>query len=526
MTDGTDGDDQPAAPVDSESSGATDFTVPHRASVRRNLAYMATSQAATWFFSTISWIVVPRLVGPSNVGSLSLADSLLMIVAVASTLGTSMYLQLEIARDPAGGLSLVKPVLHLRSAMFGLSFALVGAYALAFERTVSFVTILVIGAIATFAGLWSDVYSTAFIGLERMATPAVVSTVSRCVRAIVVTAVVVAGAGIVGVQTVIAVVAIIVVVVYRHRLSVLIGTTPAASAGSRWAEWRGIAAASVPFMLVGLASAVYQQVDVIVISRVAGHRELGWYATANTLIGSMLAPTTLVMASLLPTLGRLAKSDRTQFEDLVRRTYSLILVVAVPIGFGGMVLGSAMTVLIFGPEFDGAGPVVAVQSYVTLMTFGSTLLAYVAFALGRERFVVLLIASAAILTIPLDLVLVPWADTRFGNGAIGGALTYAITETLQFVVAVVMIAPFAITGSVVSKSLRAVGAGAAMAIAIWPLRDTFILLPIALGVAVYVAAVLLLRLLDDWEWGLIRQLGERVFRRVPLPGRTGPKPHT
>src|SRR5690606_6310642 len=92
--------------------------------------------------------------------------------------------------------------------------------------------------------------------------------------------------------------------------------------------------ASVPFMVIELALVTYRQIDVIVISQIASKRDVGWYSTADVLAGSLLFPTTVILASAFPTFGRLHAQDPARLRDLVRRAFSLLLVVSVPIGLG------------------------------------------------------------------------------------------------------------------------------------------------------------------------------------------------
>jgi O-antigen/teichoic acid export membrane protein len=477
-----------------------------RASLRRNIAHMASSQAVTWALATISAIIIPRFIGPTDVGELSLVSSIWGIVAVFAPLGTSMYLQRAIARDQREGLALLSPILVIRTVMFGLTSILLVLYGVVVGSSRDFVLIALAGGLITFVTLWSEAFDTVFVGLERIATAAVGAVLTRLVTLILTVAVLLAGAAIWGILSVRLTAAIFGLVFVFSRYSRL-------RLGRNW-QWRGrlrqIVVASAPFMLVGLALTTYRQIDVIVIAQVAGSRDLGWYSAADVLVGSLLFPTTVLMAAIFPTFGRLNATDRTAFEELVGRAYSMLFLAAVPIGLGAMAVAPAFTRLLYGAEFEGTGPVVAIEAVMTMFTFGATLLAYAAFAVGRERFVAMLIFACAALTIPLDLVFVPWANRQFDNGAIGGAITYVVTEAFQFIVLLVVIAPFVVTRSWTWKSARVLAAGLLMAAAIWPLRDMFIVIPAGVGALVYVFLIVLFRALDGSE----RELAREVLGRL------------
>ena len=77
------------------------------------------------------------------------------------------------------------------------------------------------------------------------------------------------------------------------------------------------------------------------------------------------------------------------------------------------------------------------------------------------------------------------------------------------------VVPFLRTRDFAWRSIRVLLAGAAMFVAAWPLRDQFLLVPIAVGSLTYVAAILLLRALTDDE----RHLVGTALARVGLDTR-------
>ena len=48
---------------------------------------------------------------------------------------------------------------------------------------------------------------------------------------------------------------------------------------------------------------------------------------------------------------------------------------------------------------------------------------------------------AVVMTVPLDLLFIPWTDDRFENGRDRRTLSYAVTELMMVVVAVRLLAP-------------------------------------------------------------------------------------
>jgi O-antigen/teichoic acid export membrane protein len=255
---------------------------------------------------------------------------------------------------------------------------------------------------------------------------------------------------------------------------------------------------------------LYQQIDVVVISWTAASEDVGWYGTADTLFGSLLFPAVVVTATIFPSLGRLHVDDTAGLTDLVQRAFSTLIIVAVPIGLGTTLVAPAFAPQLYGEEFRETGTVLAILGPVIILTFGTILFGTVAQSTARVQLWIWVLLLAAFLTIPLDIVLVPWASDRYGNGAIGGALAYVITESVQFTIGLFVIAPFLVRRDIGWRVSRVLLAGAVMFAAGWPLRDAFVMIPIVACATVYVVLLFAFRVITDDERQLIGHTLQRV----------------
>jgi O-antigen/teichoic acid export membrane protein len=493
-----------------ESDEGVSSVVVERASMKRNIAQMTSSQVATWVIATVSSLIVPRYLGPTLQGRMQVALSLWLIADIFMALGTDMYLRLQISRDQRQGLRLVAPIMLLRTLAFFVAAGAIGVYVTVTDNGPDFGAIVALYGVAALFTLWSSVFISGFVGLEVMSTVAKISAGMRVVGLVAIIAVVVLDGGIFGILWVHVAVTAATLALFGRRFRRLVDV-PITGWSSRL---KPALFGSLPFMAVGLALVVYRQIDVIVISQVAGERDVGWYASADLLAGSMVFPTTVIMASAFPTMGRLHAEDPGALRHLVRRMFSLLMLVGVPIGLGATVIAPTFTPLLLGSRYDGAGQVLAILGPVTILGFATTLIAHVALATGRNRFMVIVLAACAAATIPLDLVLVPWAADRFDNGAIGGAIAFVFTEVGQFLAGIIVITPYLIDRSIAWRSLRVLAAGLIMLGATWPFRDQLFLVPVVVGAVVYPIAVLLLRVLDAEQRALIGDALARVGLRT------------
>jgi O-antigen/teichoic acid export membrane protein len=517
--------DGPTEP-DAQSEPAADDALDEveRASIGRNITALLSSQVVTWSLATILSIVQPRLLGPFAQGQLRLAFSLWTIASVLIGLGTSLFLTLEVARHRRSGLDLLGPVLVIRSLAFIATSAVLAAFVAVTESDAQFALIMVLFGAMIFLASMSDAISAAFIGLERMSVLAKANIIARIVGTIVAVAVLLAGGTAVTVVAVGAAANLLALAILARALR---GITTVSFRGWR-SKSRMILRASVGFLVAGAVLTVYQQVDTVIMSLLVDRDALGWYGTADTLFGSLLFLPTIVMGSVFPVLGRLHQDDPAAIPPLVKRTTSSLLLATVPIGLGTAVVAFPLTPLLYGEDFRETGAVLFVLGPVLILTAGNVLFGTVALATGRQGFWTMFMVAAIVLTIPVDLLLVPWADRTYSNGAIGGAVAYLITESLLVVVGLTKVAPYLFDRTFVWRVARIGLAGALMFAASWPLRDRMLLVPIVVGVVVYVAAILALRVLDEndrrYVRGALARVGlrsSRVSAPVSPEGRRG-----
>ncbi len=494
MSDDLIGDDPPAA------------VAPDRSSVRRNLATLMTSQVVTWTLATASAYIVPRFLGPAVLGELRLATSLWLLAATVAAVGTTQYLQIEIAQNSQRGLELVGPTLVLRTLVLLGGAGVIGLYVGLTDGSGRFFLIVGLAGAAATVMLWADALGAAFMGLERMSVPALANGLNKGIYFVGIVILLGVGAGVWGVLGV-TIAAPLIVLVY---LMVQFGRRAPLSFAGWPAESRRIFGASRTFMAATVALVAYQQIDMIVISWVADEEDLGWYGAADVLFGSLLFPATVLMGAIFPTLGRLHKSDPAELRRLVERAFSLLVLAAVPIGLGTMVIAPRFAPLLYGDDFAETGQVLEVLGPVAILTFGTILFGTVALTTERGSLWVAVMFGAAALTIPLDLLLVPWADDRYGNGAVGGALAYVVTEAIQFGIGIVVVTPFLLNRALLWRVARIAIAGGAMLAVGLLLRSSPQLVTIAACTGVYAVGILALRVLSEDERQMIRGLLAKV----------------
>ncbi len=485
-------------------------------SMGRNAIALITGQVVTSIIAIVTNVVQPRFIGPDGVGQLRIAVSLWLIAEMLFGLGTATLLALDTARDHERGAESFGSILRVRLLAFAVCWigVLVLALASGYERDV--IILIVIMSASSLVSILGSAARAALTGFQAMDYPTRADVASKFFTLAAVLVVLALG----GRTRAIATVYVAAAVLNAAMMARYLSRFPGVSYRGRWLDWP-LLRRSLPYLISSAALVVYIQVDTFVMSLLVDERAIGWYAAADTLFGSMLFLPTVIVAPMFPVLAKMHK-DGEDARDLLVRRLALMLLVATPVGLGTIVVARPATDLLFGDEFHGAAPVLAVYGVVLMLEFGTILLGSVAVASDGVGYFNRVMLVAIAMTIVLDPILVPLTDDRYGNGAIGGALSYVITEGFILTAAIVRFGRWVASPIVAMRAIKVAAAGALMMLAAWPLRGRVLAAPVAVGAAVYIVVLVALRTLSDEERQMTRRVVNHARGRLGLNRRSAP----
>ncbi len=471
-------------------------------SVGRNIAALMASQSITWLLATVVLWLIPRYLDAESLGQLRIANSFWEIGAVIAAFGTATLLTVEVARNRSAVADLLRRVLKLRFALFiAISpIILLTLWFGPYDTKTAQVGIIV--GCATAFMLVSSAYIGAIHGLQEMGAAARLLVYTKFGAAFGTLAVLMLGGRVIGLASVNLAISVITAILFVRALHRLLPRTvrPSPLVG------RALVVASVPFMLAEGLLVIYQQIDTIVLSVLIGSEPIGWYAAADVLFGSLLFVPVILMTALFPAIADLHGRAPGEVAALLQRSFESLLLISVPIGITTIVVSPSFVNLIYRPQYAPSAQVLQVFGVVTILTCQTILLGRFALATERVKFWTVLMVVAILISIPLDIVLVPWADDRYGNGAVAGALAYVATETIILTFGVLRIAPYLLNRRTLGRVARCVVAGGAALAASWWIRDEFFLISGALSLAAFAVTIVILRTFNDDEWRLIERV--------------------
>ncbi len=478
--------------------------------IAKNASVMLVSQFVTWGLSLLLMIFMPRLLGATAIGQFQLAGSIWTIVGMFANFGMGMMLTKEVARNPTKISDLFGTIVVLRTFLSIIGFGGVAIYANWIGYSAEAISVIYIMGLFNVLSQIGDSYQSVLQGIEHMEYISLASIVSKVFTTVVGLAILFMGYGILTMAFVYVAAELISLSVkafLTHRLRPI-------QFQFRWNIVRRIFGNSSPYFLVSIFLVIYMQLDIVIISWLVDEKAIGWYGTADDLFSSSLFIPSIFVSAIFPALTRMHGNEPDSVQRLTRRSFDLLMFLSVPVGLGVLALADPVVVLLFGPEFANSGPILAVMGIVLIFTYQNMLLGYFLISSDRQNAWTVVMAVATAVTIPLDLLLVPWCQNTFGNGAIGGALAFVVTESGMMIAGLALLPKGYLSWTNAWTAVRTLIAGLGMVGAVWMVRDSFIAIPIAVGAVTYLLLILLLRVVPKEDWALLRGLAQSGLNRL------------
>ena len=366
--------------------------------VSRNLTWLLMSQLATWAMTLVVMWLVPRYLGPSGFGEFSFVSAYVGLFQLAGSLGTSIFMTREIARDRelvgpfvTNGVILKLVVASLLSAMaIGL------AAALQFDGVR--MALVAIGCGGMFIFLVNEVLAGGISGLQRMGKMSAWATIHVYVSSIASVVLLANGAGIVPYTMVMAWSPVILTV----ALAVLLLPYVRSHLGVDLHLWRVLVVGGAPLALLTIFNQIYGTVDIPILAALTSTTVVGWYSLAYKWAAIPIFITNAVVGSHYPEMARLGSNPGPEFAGLVNRAVKLTLLASTPAAVGLAVVAPNLIALFYPPAFGPSVRPLQILALQIPITGMDTVLATALIACNRlRRYLVVAGAAAALESDPV-----------------------------------------------------------------------------------------------------------------------------
>lgn len=471
----------------------------------RSISVLAGSQVVTWLLTFSYTVVVPRILGPKGIGELTTATSATSILLTLIELGLTVLLVRKIAqqRDRAG--EFISTTLLIQATLFVPGMAVMAIFIALQHFDSEQQIVLWLATVAMLPAILKLPFQSAFQATDNMSFYALTGVITKFLYCVLGIALVVLGLGVVSIAA----------------LGLAIETFTLAL-NLRWARprftltWRvglrraaALAVESLPFFANYVIHSTYLWINVLLLATLTSATVVGWYGVSSRLIGTLYFIPVIVSTALLPKLSASFDGRFDALQVRARPAVELIMILSLPVTVGAALISEPLIALIYGAGFSGSAAVLPVLLASLPFTYFNILIWQVLVASSRQLIWTKVMAAALVLNVVLSLVFINYCQNRFGNGAIGAALAFDVTEGLMSIVAVIIL-PTLLNRASVMRLLRAVAATSLMGAGVWAVRTYGLPAEIVAGVVIFCALAVLLRAVAISE---VRDLYAAVRRR-------------
>jgi O-antigen/teichoic acid export membrane protein len=396
-------------------------------STARNTAWLTGCRLAGDVLNLLLFVVISRQFGPAGVGAYSYSFAVATFAFVIGCLGIEEYGLRQYARlDAAARPGFLGELLGTQTLMVAAAVIGLAAY-LALTRP-SPATLIMVGALGVYQ-ITAAIVATLFIPAmaeQRMLWPALAQLAARAVAF--------AAAG------------YAIHIAHAPLALALLGFPPAAviwlSLAIRstrryvpqlrlivtWAGTRRILAILWSFALLEIFAQMFARVGVIVLSLTVDDAAAGLFATGLRLIEVALMPLSFLGVAAYPGLSQLFATGVPAFRRSAVNLLWIMLFGGGAVAWGLYFVAPSVLVPVLGQRFAGAEPVIQTMAVFALVQAVGVGLGRLLLCADRQAANAAFVAAGAILSVILNVLLVP----RYGvNGAIyAGAAAYAAIDVL------------------------------------------------------------------------------------------------
>jgi O-antigen/teichoic acid export membrane protein len=478
------------------------------APILRTAAALLSVQGITWISTLAGVLIVPRLLGPQQLGNYSALWALANVAGVVAAWGTGAQTVRSVARDKEQARDLVAHAIALRLSIFSVFIVGGLAFLLLVSASAANVALFAVLMGSYAAVLAAQPITDALQGNQTLGRAALLKSATGVVGKVGSVAALVAGGGVIGMVAVDLVGGLIfLAVVTPVFLKALPGTV-------YWSRntWKMVATTSFTFFLWEVSIRLYAGIDYLLLRLLADAETVGQYAFAYKLAAIPIFASTVVTAAIYaPLSSAAAEKDMAWFRSVLTEGTRVALVTTLPMATGLIVLAPGLVSLIGGSEFEDAGLVLAVLACHLPIVAAHSVLGAGLFALDRQRFVAVIGWLALGVNALLNLAAIPLADRYLGNAALGAGAMMLVSELAIDLWIWRELGDRISRREVVSTVVRCALACVIMAGVVWMTASAFgTFAAIPAGVVVYGAAAIGFRLIRPHELrNMRREFGSR-----------------
>lgn len=198
----------------------------------------------------------------------------------------------------------------------------------------------------------------------------------------------------------------------------------------QFGEVRRVIFMALPFSIPAIMAVVMANTDTVLIRYFGSLKDVGLYSAAQRLIQITYIIPGLLAVPLFPLMSRLAQSNKKRLAEILEKTLSFTILLALPLTLYAMLYGKEIVHLVYGNEYMLAATSLQILAITILFTFLFMILNNVIFSLD-ERWTIFLYSIIGVIGNGVfDILLIP--SLGIAGAALSTTLTTAVIVLYTF----------------------------------------------------------------------------------------------
>lgn len=477
--------------------------------VARNAAFVLGAQVILKILAFLFNVYVVRRLGAVHFGRYSAVVAYVTIFAVFTDLGMAPYSVREIAEDHRRTSWLLPNIIAIRLVLSLVIILIVPLSAYWLGKDQGMVLGILIASAGQLIYAFQGPLDSVLTARERLDYTALFKLINQLVFWGLGVLLLVNGMGFIGLIIASLIGVMVVALLSGWVLFRNLGVGRLVLSIQRWPQ---LLKAAFPFGVSSIAYVFMRRFDTVLMSFVLTDAAVGWYNVPYTLITMMLLVAQSIAIAMYPSMVRSHKIEPESLRTVTFQSIKYLLIICLPIAVGGTVLADRIITFLYTDEFAYSIPVLRLILWALPSLFLLELLGRVANTLHLERSIARVNVINAVITVLLNVVLVPTL------GVMGAALALVSGRVIRLVQFWLLIGNGRLLGQRWQPLLRVALATSLMGAGVFFLRESNLFLAVGSGAVLYIVLLLVLRAVEHRE---LQQLVALVSRRAQRQASLG-----
>ena len=452
-------------------------------------------------------LYIARALGADALGQFSVVWSLLLIFQTLSYLGQEQIIIREVARAPdkAGAFLVNSSLIVIGGGSLGILFMSATVNLIKYESPIA--AYAYVAGLSLIPGALAIIGESVIQGLQEMHYITIARAASGFIKLSLSIALICLGVGLWSVFVIIALSNVVLYLVYLRIIHRLLGGLSFHL--DRVLIHRLLRLAGT-FVVISIFGVVFKQVDVLMLGKMKDTATVGTYSVGFRLvqIGMQFLPA--FMLALFPRMSEVHVRSPERLASLATQALKLLLTFVIPLAIVVTLLAERIVRFFYGPGYQDSAVVLQILIWMLVLYFANAVLFRSMLASDNERVTMRVAGVNMFGSIVLNSLLIPrW-----------GAYGVAVASFCTTLIALLQNYSYVARSLFKLDWLRLIGkpslAAALLGSFLFAVRGLSILVSLPLGLTLYVAMVLVLRVFSPEELDYLHRVFADAKARISL----------